>query len=75
MINPTSASGRLRVRIDHAKCQGHARCNSLASMLFELDQFGNAHEIGDGIVPPELEAKARLAQLNCPEGAILIIPT
>jgi ferredoxin len=65
-------SERLRIRIDRDKCQGHARCNSLAPELFELDEFGNAHEIGDGTVPAGLEDKARLAQSNCPEIAIVI---
>jgi ferredoxin len=65
-------SGKLRIRIDRDKCQGHARCNSLAPELFELDEFGNGREIGDGTVPTGLEDKARLAQSNCPEIAIVI---
>ena len=63
-------SGKLRVHVDQDKCQGHARCKSLAPELFELDEFGNAHEIGDGSVPAGLEDKAWLAQTNCPEIAI-----
>jgi ferredoxin len=65
-----SKSPRLRLRVDQEKCQGHARCKSLAPELVELDQFGNAHEIGDGTVPAGLEDKAWLAQSNCPEIAI-----
>lgn len=65
-------SGTLRIRVDPDKCQGHARCKSLAPELFELDELGNAHEIGDGTVPAGLEDKARLAQTNCPEIAISI---
>ena len=38
-----------------------------------IDAFGNAHEIGDGTVPPDLEAKVRLAAADCPELAIAII--
>ena len=49
---------------------GHARCKSLAPELFELDEFGNAHEVGDGTVPAGLEDKAWLAKANCPEIAI-----
>ena len=60
----------LKVRVDRGRCQGHARCNALAPELFRLDEFGNAHEIGDGTVPPGLEDKAWLAQANCPELAI-----
>jgi ferredoxin len=63
-------SGKLRIRVDQDKCQGHARCKSLAPELFNLDEFGNAHEIGDGVVPAGLEDKAWLAQSNCPEVAI-----
>jgi ferredoxin len=65
-------SGTLRIRVDPDKCQGHARCKSLAPELFELDEMGNAHEIGDGIVPAGLEEKAWLAQANCPEIAIVL---
>jgi ferredoxin len=64
---------KLRLRVDPEKCQGHSRCKSLAPELFELDEFGNAHEIGDGTVPAGLEDKAYLARSNCPELAIDII--
>jgi len=60
----------LRVRIDSERCQGHNRCCALAPELFEADELGNAHAIGDGRVPPVLEAKARLAVANCPEHAV-----
>lgn len=60
----------LRVHVDPDRCQGHNRCKLAAPALFELDQYGNAREAGDGSVPPELEADARLAQANCPEYAV-----
>jgi ferredoxin len=63
-------SPRPKIHVDPEKCQGHARCKSLAPELFELDEFGNAHEIGDGSVPKGLEDKAWLAQANCPEMAV-----
>jgi len=65
-------SGKLRIRVDQDKCQGHARCKSLAPELFDLDEYGNAHEVGDGSVPAGLEDKAWLAQTNCPEIAIIV---
>jgi ferredoxin len=64
-------SGTLRIHVDPDKCQGHARCKSLAPELFELDEFGNARETGDGTVPTGLEDKALLAQANCPEIAMV----
>jgi cytochrome P450 len=53
----------LRVRVDRERCQGHARCVAIASELFRLDAFGNAHEIGDGTVPPDLETRPGWLQL------------
>jgi ferredoxin len=64
---------QLRVHIKSENCQGHNRCKALAPELFELDEYGNAKEIGDGRVPPALEEKAWLARANCPEFAVEII--
>jgi ferredoxin len=66
-------SGKLKIRVDHEKCQGHSRCKALAPELFDLDEFGGAHERGDGAVPAGLEDKAWLARSNCPEIAIELI--
>ncbi len=62
----------MRVIIDPDKCQGHNRCYALAPELFDVDDYGQALVRNDGEVPPELEAKARLAVANCPEYAISI---
>ena len=69
MANPST----LKVRVDPDKCQGHNRCKALAPELFELDEYGNAREKGDGTVPAGLEDKAYLAKSNCPEFAVEII--
>lgn len=60
----------MRVRVDQDKCQGHNRCYALAPELFDVDDYGNAHELNDGVVPDALADKARLAAANCPEYAI-----
>jgi ferredoxin len=60
----------VRVHVDGDKCQGHNRCYALAPELFDVDDLGYAHELGDGIVPEGLEGKARSAAANCPEYAI-----
>ena len=62
-----------RVHVDGDKCQGHNRCFVLAAELFDIDELGYSHERNDGVVPPELEEKARLAVKNCPELAISIV--
>ena len=70
----TAAGQTLRIRVDPDKCQGHSRCYGLPPELFEVDDYGLSSVVGDGTVPTELVAKARLAMANCPEGAIEEIP-
>ena len=65
-----SATRTLRLHVDPDKCQGHSRCKTIAPDLFVLNAFGNAQAAGDGLVPPDLAEKARLARANCPEYAI-----
>lgn len=62
----------MRVRVDDERCQGHGRCYSLVPELFEPDEIGNGRAIGDGTVPEGMEDRARLAEANCPERAVLI---
>ena len=64
----------MRVHVDPAKCQGHNRCYALAPELFDVDDYGNACERNDGVVPDGLEEKARTAAANCPEFAITVDP-
>lgn len=60
----------MRVKVDPDKCEGHNRCCALAPELFDVDDYGTATALNDGIVPPGLEGKAKLAVQNCPEYAI-----
>jgi ferredoxin len=62
----------MKVRVDQDTCQGHGRCYALAPELFESDDYGNAHELNDGDVPPGQEDSARLAAANCPELAVIL---
>jgi ferredoxin len=62
----------MRVHVDPEKCEGHNRCYALAPELFDIDEYGYASEKNDGVVPAELEEKARLAVANCPEFAITV---
>jgi ferredoxin len=63
----------MQVTVDQQKCQGHNRCYALAPELFDVDDYGIAHAIGNGIVPAGLEEKAQLAVRNCPEYAIQVL--
>ena len=60
----------MRVHVDSERCEGHGRCYATAPEVFEADDLGDGHEVGDGTVPAGLEQKARLAVANCPERAI-----
>jgi ferredoxin len=62
----------MKVKVDGEKCQGHNRCFAVAEELFDIDDYGYAHEKSDGTVPDGLEEKAKLAVANCPEQAITI---
>ena len=63
----------MKICVDEDKCQGHNRCMTVAPNLFEVDDYGYASALNDGIVPPGEEEKARLAIANCPEFAIEIV--
>ncbi len=62
----------MQVHVEAEKCQGHNRCYALAPDLFDVDEYGNAFELNDGIVPAGLEEKVRLVAANCPEFAVTI---
>jgi ferredoxin len=62
----------MRVEIDAAKCQGHARCHAIAPALFDVDDYGQSSVRGDGTVPVDMEAAALLAVANCPEFAVSV---
>jgi ferredoxin len=61
----------VKITVDEDRCQGHARCYSLAPDLFDIDDYGQSSVVGDGTVPPGREESARLAIVNCPEHAVL----
>jgi ferredoxin len=62
----------LKLSIDSDRCQGHQMCAIAAPELFGSDDIGNATILIEGDIPAELEAKARRAQGNCPEHAVII---
>jgi ferredoxin len=62
----------VRVQVDRARCQGHARCWAEAPDLFVLDDDGYS-AVNDVEVPPELEDAARRGANACPERAIVIV--
>ena len=64
----------MKVRVINEKCQGARSVLLAGPELFESDDYGNSVVLGDGEVPVGLEESARLAELNCPEQAVVIEP-
>ena len=62
----------MRVKADADSCQGQQMCSIAAPEIFGSDELGHATVLIDGDLPTELHAKARRAQANCPEDAIII---
>ena len=63
----------MRITIDAEKCQGHNRCYALAPALVDVDDYGAAFVLNDGVVPEGEEPNAQLIVDNCPEFAIEIV--
>jgi ferredoxin len=61
----------MKLVLDHERCTGHGRCYVLAPELFDADDEGYS-VLKHADVPPTLEQRARVAELNCPERAIAI---
>jgi ferredoxin len=62
----------MKVRVDGDACHGHQACAIAAPEVFGADDYGNAVVLIEGVIPAELEAKARRAEGNCPERAIIL---
>ena len=62
----------MRIVIDAESCQGHGRCWDSAPELVDCDEAGRGVVRGDGVVPAELEAKAKAAFRACPERAVTL---
>ena len=62
----------MRVSVIDDACHGHQMCAIAAPEVFGSDEMGNAIVLIDGEIPAELQAKARRAESNCPERAIVI---
>lgn len=63
----------MNVNVDLDRCQGNARCASIAPEIFELDEQGYAHVKTNGAVSDSQLAAVISAQRNCPERAISVM--
>jgi ferredoxin len=63
----------MKVVVNLAVCQGHARCEDICPEVFATDAVEGKCLIEKPEFAPELEQKVRLAVRNCPEGALRIV--
>ncbi|ONH55536.1 ferredoxin [Frankia sp. CcI49] len=63
----------MRVLVDPALCQGHARCVLSAPEVFALDDIECHAYVAADPVPDELAEAVRRAAESCPEQAITVI--
>ncbi|MGD1279318.1 ferredoxin [Mycobacterium seoulense] len=61
----------MKVRLEQAKCVGHAQCYAVDPDLFPIDDSGYSI-LKDHVVDPGDEAVVRTGAAACPEMAIII---
>lgn len=61
-----------QIRVERARCVGHARCNAVAPDLMTLDDDGYS-DIDAKAVPADMRDLARRVVRACPEGAISLV--
>lgn len=62
----------MKVVVDHAKCQGHARCHAVSAAIFPIDDDGFS-AVDEADVAEADEGLARKGAAGCPERAITIV--
>lgn len=62
----------MKVSVDFALCQGHARCQDHCPEVFGTDELEGKCVILQSDVPASLQRAARRAVDGCPEGALRI---
>lgn len=60
----------MRLELDSVKCEGFGTCADAAPTMLELDEFGYARLVGDGVVAEGDEQTAHEAAAACPVSAI-----
>lgn len=61
----------MRIRLDRARCAGHAQCHAIAPDFFPIDDEGYCR-IAEIEVPAADEATARAGVDACPEIALIV---
>jgi ferredoxin len=63
----------MKIQVDSTKCDAYGLCAEKAPDLFELDDFGYATVLNDGVVAAGNEECAREAVTICPAQAIRVL--
>jgi ferredoxin len=70
-VEDSSGGMRMRVSVDHDKCEGHAKCEQAAPEVFQVRDDDKSYVL---IEEPDesLWAKVRQAEKICPRQAVII---
>lgn len=60
----------MKAYVDSTKCSGYGTCAETCPSVFELDEWGYAATLNDGVVPADADDLVRKATAGCPENAI-----
>ncbi len=70
----------MRVKVDYDLCEANAVCMDVAPELFKVDDDDSFHHVSadakddvSGVIPKNLEGKAREAVRLCPRQALSIL--
>lgn len=63
----------MKVRLEAATCDGFGTCATHAPEVFQLDEWGYAAVVRDGVVPEGEESHVRRAVADCPVHAIVVV--
>jgi ferredoxin len=63
----------MKIKLDRTICDGFGRCALRAPEYFSMDEWGYASLAGSGEVAPADVDRVRLAIIECPVHAIVIL--
>ena len=63
----------MKLKADHLRCSGHARCHALAPEVYDTDNVEGKVVLKMSEVPPSLQGQALRGARSCPERAITAV--
>jgi len=63
----------MKLKADHLRCSGHARCHALAPEVYDTDDVEGKVVLKMSEVPSSLQGQALRGARSCPERAITAV--